>query len=292
MDNFHIPVLLKEAVEALRVQRDLLYIDGTIGGGGHTEQILKLGGRVLGIDQDQEAILHLNKKFESEIKSGRLILARGNYSQIVELAKEHGIKKVSGILLDLGVSSFQLDKSNRGFSFRRDEDLDMRMSDEFKTTAYDFVNRADEEELYETILKYGEEANARKIAHQIFLRRQEKPIKTTFELSQVIGEVVKGGGPINPATKTFQAIRIAINDEIANLRLGLTNGFELLDEGARFAVISFHSLEDRAVKLFFIEKTRQEKALLINKKPILASDDEIRSNRRSRSAKLRIIEKI
>ncbi|HVZ67321.1 MAG TPA: 16S rRNA (cytosine(1402)-N(4))-methyltransferase RsmH [Patescibacteria group bacterium] len=290
--DFHIPVLLKETIEALEVKKDSVYVDGTIGGGGHTEEILKLGGRVLGIDQDQDAILHLNKKFESEIKDGRLILAKANFRDMEKVAKENGIKKVSGILLDLGVSSYQIDKSQRGFSFRRDEPLDMRMSDTLESNAYYFVNKSSEEELYEMILKFGEEAKAKEIASAIVMGRQTKPIETTFELSQIIGSVVKNPGMINPATKTFQAIRIVVNDELGSLRDGLSVGFELLDEGGRFSIISFHSLEDRVVKLFFLEKSRTGKAILINKKPILAGDDEIRRNKRSRSAKLRTIQKI
>ena len=292
MDSYHKPVLIDEVVEALNVEPGKIYIDGTIGGGGHSAQLLKSNARVLGIDRDEDAILHLKKKFESEIASGQLTLVRGNFADIKRISNSNGFETVDGILLDLGVSSNQIDKSGRGFSLRREEPLDMRMDEGLVLTARDLVNNWSENDLYEIIAKYGEEINARKIAQNIIERRKIGPIETTSDLSEIISRVVPSGGKIHPATKTFQALRIIVNDEMNQLKSGLEEGFKLLNKGARFAVISFHSLEDRAVKLFFADLERRSLAKVINKKPIIASITELRSNRRARSAKLRIIEKL
>lgn len=295
MNNFHTPVLLKEVVLGLRVRKNGIYIDGTIGGGGHAGEILKHGGRVLGIDQDEDAISHLKKKFESEIKERRLILVQGNFADIKDISLKSGSEKVDGILFDLGFSSHEIDKSGRGFSFQKDEFLDMRMNVSGvsgKVRAYDIVNYATQEELYEIFLEYGEEPKSFQIAREIVLTRKKKPIETTFELSKLCSKVVRADHKKNPATRVFLALRIAVNSEVENLRRGLSNGFELLNEGARFLVISFHSLEDRTVKLFFSQKSKIGGARIINKKPILPESYEISQNRRARSAKLRIIQKI
>ena len=292
MDRFHIPVLLKEALGALRVKKGGLYIDATIGGGGHTRLILDQGGRVLGIDQDEEAILHLKKKFESEIKSGKLILVRANFSDIEKVAGSNGFEKVEGILFDLGVSSHQLDEARRGFSIRRNEALDMRMSRDEALTAHEVVNKYSAEELYEVFAKYGEESRARDIAKQIVFERKIKPIDTTGELADLVSKIVRNQGKIHPATRVFQAIRIEVNSEIENLKEGVTGGFKLLKQGGRLAIISFHSLEDRVVKLYFLKIMNEGLGSILTKKPIVAANSEVEENRRSRSAKMRIIEKI
>ncbi len=290
MNNFHTPVLLKEVVEGLRVKKDGKYIDGTIGGGGHTEEILKSGGRVLGIDQDREAIKHLKKKFESEINTGRLILEHANFSDIEEIAKAHDFTDVDGILLDLGVSSYQIDDSGRGFSFIREEELDMRMNQDGNLTAFEIINSWSEDELREIFARYGEEMKAKEVAHAIVQERDKSEINTSRKLATIIESVIKPNGKINPSTRIFQAIRIAVNDEINSLKKGIGGGFKLLNEGGRFEIISFHSLEDRIVKLSFLEFARSG-GEIITKKPLVANFEEERRNRRSRSAKLRIIEK-
>lgn len=292
MNNYHTPVLLDEVIEGLNIKKDGIYVDGTIGGGGHTQKILEMGAIAIGIDQDEDAILHINKKFDKELKDKRLFLVKGNFSSIKELVSDVGFEKVDGILLDLGVSSHQFDTSTRGFSFRTDEKLDMRMTKDVQNTAADLVNGLSEDELYDIFSKYGEEPNARKIAKAIVERRQIEKIETTGQLSALINEIVKNAGNINPSTRVFQALRIEVNDELGNLRKGLEGGFEVLNSGGRMCIISFHSLEDRIVKLFNIKKISQGEAIVVNKKPITPGTVEQEANRRSRSAKLRVIEKI
>lgn len=293
MDKFHTPVLLNETIEGFEVIRGGLYIDATIGGGGHTQKILDLGGRVLGIDQDEDAIEHLEKKFESEIKAGQLIIEHGNFSEIENIAIKRDFTEVDGILMDLGVSSYQIDRSGRGFSFsREEEELDMRMNQKNTLTAKKIINKWSEEELYAIFAKYGEEPKAKEVAHAILLARVRDEIKTSGQLSQIIEGVINPTGKINPSTRIFQAIRIAVNDEMENLRLGISNGFKLLKKGGRLEIISFHSLEDRITKLAFLELSRTNQARIITKKPLIAKYDETSKNRRSRSAKLRIIERM
>ncbi len=289
--KYHTPVLLNEAVEGLSVKSGGLYIDATIGGGGHTEEILRLGGRVLGIDQDIDAISHLEKKFESEIKNGNLMLVMGNFDEIYEIADTEKITNVQGILFDLGVSSHQIDDSGRGFSIRLDEPLDMRMSLDSDLTAKEIVNKWSEDALYEIFLKYGEESRSKVVANAIVQARSEKPIETTADLVNVITKVIPRTGDIHPGTRVFQALRIAVNHELISIRAGLEFGFKLLGEDGRMVVISFHSLEDRIVKLFFKEKEREGLGHILTKKPITSSDDEVRNNRRSRSAKMRVFER-
>ncbi len=292
MNNYHTPVLLEEVAEGLSIKKDGIYVDGTIGGGGHTQKILETGGRVIGIDQDEDAILHINKKFDKELKDKRLFLIKGNFSKIKELVNGVGFEKVDGVLFDLGVSSHQFDTSTRGFSFRSDEKLDMRMTKDAQNTAADLVNGLSEDELYDIFSKYGEEPNARRIAKAIIERRQIEKIETTGQLSALINEIVKNAGNINPSTRVFQALRIAVNDELDSLREGLEGGLEILSLNGRMCVISFHSLEDRIVKLFNIKKISRGEDIAISKKPITPGIMEQEANRRSRSAKLRIIEKI
>ena len=302
--GFHTPVLLKEVIHGLNIRPDGKYIDATIGGGGHAVEIIRGGGRVLGIDWDKDAIEYVRTNNEDRITKKELVLVRGNFSNIAKIARARRFENVDGVLFDLGVSSYQIERSGRGFSFLRDEPLDMRMdpttaSGQASLTAYEIVNKWSKDELYNIFSKFGEEKNARAISDGIVRARQVKPIETSRELAEIIAGIVRTGGrPFdrtqgkNPATRGFQALRIVVNSEIDNLKMGVEGAFEIIAPGARLAVISFHSLEDRAVKLFFIRLAQEGRVRIINKKPIIASEEEIRANRRARSAKLRIIEKI
>lgn len=287
----HIPVLLTEAVDALKVRRDGKYIDATFGGGGHSQVIIEKGGIVLGIDQDLAAIDAGIKNLESRIKNHNLKLALGNFADIKKIATENGFEKVSGILLDLGVSSYQLDSAERGFSFRHDEKLDMRMNSNGKLTAFDVVNFYPKENLVEIFLKYGEEHSAKEIAEAIVGKRKKEKIYTTKELVKIVMEISHKSEPINPATRIFQAIRIEVNDEIESLKKGLSESLKLLNGQARLVVISFHSLEDRVVKQIFDKSQREGFGKNIYKRPVVPSSLELSKNRRARSAKMRVFEK-
>lgn len=298
MIDFHVPVLKKEVVSSLNIEPGKKYIDATVGGGGHAFEILSKGGVLLGIDQDQEAIDYTNRKWKIEsrrlkIRKENLTLVRGNFVDINRIARERGFEHADGVIFDLGVSSYQIDKSGRGFSFLREEPLDMRMSSKIEITAKDIVNKASFDELYNIFSKFGEEKNAWAICDAIVLARQVKPIKTSRELAEIVAGVneehLRGVSRLHPATRVFQALRIVVNSEIDNLRKGLGGAFEILAPNGRLMVISFHSLEDRVVKLFFTKLVRAGAANFINKKPIIASDEEIKRNRRARSAKLRVI---
>lgn len=280
----HTSVLLKETIEALNVTRGGRYIDATIGGGGHTREILKRGGIVLGIDQDQDAIDFLKGEFVGE---ENLTLVHGNFSDIKELAEKNGFGKVEGIIFDLGLSSYQIDDSGRGFSIKKDELLDMRMDARTQMSALDIINSWNRDELYEIFTKFGEERNARTITSAIERARRVKRIETTGELAKLIEENVKKQGKIHPATKVFMALRIVVNNEITNLKKGLVEALELLEPKGVLAVISFHSLEDRIVK-----NVMRESGYLNSRKPVLPEYEETRKNSRSRSAKLRILTKI
>ena len=290
--GFHTPVLLKEVIHGLNIRPNGKYIDATIGGGGHAAEIIKRGGRVLGIDWDKDAIEYIKANSQKQIAKSQLVLVRGNFSNIAKIARARGFENADGILFDIGVSSYQIDWSRRGFSFLRDEPLDMRMSDEIQTTAKTIINKANKDELYNIFSKFGEEKNARAISDGIVSARQIKPIETSRELAEIVARTVRTREKIHPATRVFQALRIVVNSEIDNLKMGVEGAFEILAPNARLAVISFHSLEDRAVKLFFARLVQDRRARLVNKKPIVASEEEIRINRRARSAKLRIIERI
>lgn len=306
MEFSHIPVLLEECLEGLDIKPDGIYFDGTCGGAGHSREIAKrlTTGRLIGIDRDPDAV---------KIASERLMglpaqVVKGNYDMIGEIAAELDITGADGILMDLGVSSHQLDCAERGFSYHTDAPLDMRMSQE-GISAADIVNTYSKGELVKILYEYGEEKFAPKIADSIIRRREEGPIRTTLELA----EAVKEGIPArfrrekNPCKKSFQAIRIAVNGELEHLDRALDEAFGLLNKGGRLCVITFHSLEDRMVKQRFAEWCRgctcppdfpvcicgnEPKGRLVNKKPIEASDKELAENVRSRSAKLRIIEKL
>ncbi len=278
-ESIHRPVLLNEVIEGLSLGRDMVVLDATYGGGGHSREILKRFPRVrlITIDQDKgtDAVHH------------------ENFRSLDAVLQKEGVQKVDCIVFDLGLSSDQLEHSGRGFTFAKDEPLSMAMDPDADITAEIIVNRWSEESLADIIYGYGEERYARRIARAIVERRKKMPIRTTGELTKIIESVVpKKFTKINPATKTFQALRIAVNDELGALSEGLEKGWNALSKGGRMTVISFHSLEDRIVKKFFIEKTKENKAKIINKKPITASVEEIKNNPRARSAKLRILEKL
>ena len=296
----HIPVLLNETVDALSVKPGGRYVDGTLGRAGHTREIIARGGTVLGIDRDEAAIAageRLKVEFE-----GRLEVAYGNHGDLKRIANEKGWQEVDGILLDLGVSSPQLDEAGRGFSFLREGPLDMRMDRSRGISAADLVNGESAERLEEIFREWGEEPNARRIAKAIAARRG---FKTTIELADFIEKTVGRRGGHHPATRVFQALRMEVNDEMGELKRALEGGIELLAPGGRFAVITFESLTDRVVKRFFAEHVGKEvslqqggsewkgslpRAVAVTRKAVTATEAEVDVNPRSRSAKLRVIE--
>jgi 16S rRNA (cytosine1402-N4)-methyltransferase len=290
----HIPVLLNETLEYLNTQPGDTIIDCTIGGGGHAEALLEQSGpngTLLGIDASKKAIAYLQEELKKYQK--RIILAHGNFRNIKQIAYDHSVSSARGILMDLGLSSDELADPGQGFSFRVEGPLDMRFGSE-GVTAAELVNSATEEELIRIIARYGEERYARRIAIAIVVARRKIRFETTTQLVDVIvGSVPKGyeRGRIHPATRTFQALRIATNDELGALEAALPQAVELLEEGGRLVVISFHSLEDRIVKRFF-RKHAGDTLRVLTKKPIQASEEETRANPRARSAKLRVAEKI
>jgi len=287
MNNYHIPVLLQEVLTNLAIKPGELYIDCTLGGGGHSFALIAQGARVLGIDADQDAIDHVLEKRTDE----DLVVVRGNFKDITTIAHEAHFELVSGILMDLGVSSHQLDTPSRGFSFQ-DGPLDMRMDPTLSVTAKDLINGLTEKELVNLFEKFGEEHAARKIARGIVEQRKQSPIQKTHELAELIRRSSFGGQTIHPATRLFQALRIAVNDELFVLETTLPLAFGLLKPGGRLAVISFHSLEDRIVKKTFELLASKGGAKIITDKPIQATEQEVLQNKRSRSAKLRVIERI
>lgn len=295
--NFHLPVLSSEVMEGLNVEKGKKYIDGTLGGGGHTSEILERGGIVLGIDSDENAINFVRKKFNAQSSKFKIdrdvFLERGNFENLAEIAKKYGFEKVDGIVFDLGMSSFQLDKSGLGFSFRKEEPLDMRMDRNKSVKAADIINSASKEELYEIFTKYAEELHSRSIAEAIIRTRAIKPILTTRDLIRAIDEVIlneRSKGKIY--ARIFQALRIMVNGELKALEKGLIQGLELLNKYGRFNVISFHSLEDRLVKSFYLRSQTRGLLKIISKKPIKATYSECRANPRARSAHLRIAERV
>ncbi|HSW48248.1 MAG TPA: 16S rRNA (cytosine(1402)-N(4))-methyltransferase RsmH [Candidatus Saccharimonadales bacterium] len=293
MNNYHKSVLLDETIEGLNVRKGRKYIDATLGGGGHAGEIIEKGGIVLGIDTDADSLDFVQKNFQFPISNSQLGLARGNFRDIDSIAKENGFEEVAGIIFDLGVSSHQLDVPERGFSFQADGPLDMRMDSGLSVKARDLVNSLTKRELVELFTKLGEEHKAPVIAEEIIRARAIEPIITTLELVAIVKRAAPSNNfKINPATKVFQALRIAVNDEFNNLRESLPKAFELLETHGRLSVIAFHSLEDRIVKQQFRKWDKNGLGQVITKKPIVPSDEEIKTNNRSRSAKLRVIEKI
>lgn len=306
MEFKHIPVLLDQCIDGLNIKPDGIYIDGTCGGAGHSREIAKRlsGGRLVGIDRDPDAVMTASER----LKGLPACVERGNYSEMADIVHSLGIDAVDGILLDLGVSSYQLDTAERGFSYHSDAPLDMRMSKE-GISAKDIVNTYSKEALTKILYEYGEEKFAPRIADAIIKHRSEKPVETTLELAEIIKEGVpaKFRREKNPCKKSFQAIRIAVNCEFEHLDKALDEGFELLAKGGRFCIITFHSLEDRIVKQRFASWCRgctcppdfpvcicgnKPKGKLITRKPAEASAEELEANPRSRSAKLRVIEKL
>lgn len=291
-DTYHISVLPKEVVEYLAIRPGKKYIDATLGGGGHTSQIVALGGRVLGIDVDEEALRYVESRIKNlESRGEHLQLAHGNFKDIDTIAKEAGFENVSGILFDLGVSSHQLDEAERGFSFQHNGPLDMRMGRDLNVQAKDLVNALGRNELKLLFERFGEERFAGKIASTIVEKRKAAPIETTEQLARIVRSVVRGEKHVDPATRVFQALRIAVNDELESIAVALPKAVELLEPGGRLVVISFHSLEDRIVKHALLEFEAQGLGTILTKKPIVPSEEEQETNRRSRSAKLRIFEK-
>jgi len=297
-DIYHIPALLNETVKALDIKPKHKYIDATLGGGGHSVEIVKKGGILLGIDQDPEAVSYASERLKNAQACPDLLppkLVQSNFAEIDKVAKEFGFEKVAGILFDLGVSSHQLETSNRGFSFNQEGPLDMRMNPNLSVTAKDLVNGLNEGELAELFWKLGEEKFSRRFAKAICQARLNKPIETCNDLSQIILQEVSPRGRfarIHPATRVFQALRIAVNDELKSLKIALPKAVELLESQGRIVVLSFHSLEDSIVKRFFIDQMGKGILKIISKSPITPTEEEVRLNPRARSAKLRAAEKI
>lgn len=307
MEFNHISVLLNECIEGLNINPNGIYVDGTAGGGGHSAEILKKldCGKLISIDRDPDAITTISERFKNEPNS---IIINGCFGEMKKLLNDRGIYQVDGVLLDIGVSSHQLDTDERGFSFHKDAPLDMRMS-QSGTSAEDLVNNLSYEELRDIIYRYGEDKFAPSIAKGIVKAREEERITTTLQLAEIIKNSVpqKVRREGHPARKTFQALRIEVNGELTQLENGLDEAFEMLSPKGRLAVISFHSLEDRIVKQKMASWCKGctcpkdfpvcvcgnvPKAKLVNRKPIEATQEELDKNPRSRSAKLRICEKI
>ncbi len=309
MSYAHTPVLLDEVMTALQPVQGGRYIDGTVGGGGHAGALLQRiqpDGQIMGIDADPMALEASRLHFQSlpvvlSLAPG-WTLVHGHFDAIGELARAHGFTRVQGIMFDLGVSSYQLNTPERGFSFQTDGPLDMRLDPTSGESAADLLARLDERDLADVIYHYGEERHSRRIARRIVERRRQRPLETTGDLAALLAAAIPGRrGAIHPATRTFQALRIAVNRELERLEQALPQAVELLDVGGRLAVISFHSLEDRMVKHFFRAESgyggseaeqRPVRLRIITKKPIVAGDDEVGRNPRSRSAKLRVAERI
>lgn len=310
MEFKHISVLLNECIEALNIKEDGIYVDCTLGGAGHSSEIVKkLGpnGRLIGIDQDTDALKAAKERLKDY---NNVTFVHNNFYNIDAILEELGVEKVDGILMDLGVSSYQLDNAERGFSYMNDAPLDMRMNRDDEFSAFDIVNNYSEKELFKIIKEYGEEKFAKRIANFIVKRREKSPIETTFELVDVIKSAIpakaRREGP-HPAKRTFQAIRIEVNSELQILNKTIEDGINRLNKEGRMAIITFHSLEDRIVKHKYKELQKpctcpsefpicvcgKEPIIdIISRKPIEASEEELEYNPRSRSAKLRVAEKI
>ena len=306
----HYSVLLDETIENLNIRPDGIYLDGTLGGGGHSEAILKRlspEGRLIGIDQDDAAIAAASERLS--VFGARVTILRNNYRNARTALEQIGITKVDGIVLDLGVSSYQLDNEERGFSYRYDTNLDMRMDRRQSLTAKDIVNEYSEMELFHIIKDYGEDQFAKNIAKHIVKAREKKKLETTFELNEIIKAAIPAkmravGG--HPSKRTFQAIRIECNKELEVLKDSLDEMIDMLSPGGRFCIITFHSLEDRIVKAAFRRNEnpcicppefpvctcgKKSKGKVISRKPILPSAKELEENSRSKSAKLRVFER-
>lgn len=311
MEFAHIPVMLNECLEGLNIKADGTYVDGTVGGAGHSIEIVKRlseNGRLICVDKDEDALKAAGERLAPY--KDRVTFIHDDYKNLVNGLDSIGVGKVDGILLDLGVSSYQLDNAERGFSYMKDAPLDMRMDRSQRISAHEVVNGYTESELARILFDYGEEKLARQIARNIVRARSEKPIETTLELAKIVEDTYpaktrwKFG---HPAKRTFQAIRIEVNDELSSLGEAVTAMARRLEKGGRMAVITFHSLEDRIVKSAFKELSlactcppdfpvcvcgKVQEVELVNKKPITASEEELENNSRSQSAKIRVIEKL
>lgn len=311
MEFSHVPVMLNECLDGLKIKSDGIYVDGTVGGAGHSIEIVKKlgeGGRLIAVDRDSDALEAASKRLAPY--KDKVTFVHDDYKNLISELDSLGVGEVDGILLDLGVSSYQLDNAERGFSYMKDAPLDMRMDREQPLSAYDVVNGYDEREIANILFDYGEEKLARVIARNIVAKRAQKPIETTLELAKIVEDSYpaktrwKFG---HPAKRTFQAIRIAVNGELNALDEAITAMARRLKKGGRMAVITFHSLEDRIVKSAFRELNlactcppdfpvcvcgKVQEVELVNIKPIVASDEEMKNNPRSQSAKLRIVERI
>lgn len=311
MEFKHKSVLLYETVDELNIKPDGIYVDGTLGGGGHSYEIagrLSEGGRLIGIDQDEDAIKAASKRLEPYMD--RVTIVRNNYCNMDKVLDELGIDKVDGIMLDLGVSSYQLDAADRGFTYNVDTALDMRMDQRQEVTAKDIVNEYSEFDLYRIIRDYGEDRFAKNIAKHIVAARQEKPIETTFELNDIIKAAIPmkvraTGG--HPSKRTYQAIRIELNKELEVLENSIDMMIDRLKPEGRLCIITFHSLEDRIVKTRFRNNEnpctcppsfpacvcgKVPKGRVITRKPVVPTDEEINENSRSKSSKLRVFERV
>ncbi len=313
MEFKHKSVLLDECIEYLNINPDGLYIDGTIGGAGHSSEIyrrLSPKGCLIGLDQDAFAVETSTKRLEQMGSEAKFKVVNTNFKNIAEACRQLDIDQVDGILLDLGVSSHQLDEASRGFSYQHDAPLDMRMDRNSKLSAYEVINLYKEQDIYRIIRDYGEEKWASRIAKFIVEARGKQPVRTTYELVDIIKKAVPSAarrdGP-HPAKRTFQAIRIEVNDELNILNNTIEECVTLLKKGGRLCIITFHSLEDRIVKLQFNKEVKpctcpatfptcvcgkKPRAVLVNRKPIVSDPDELEENPRARSAKLRVLEKI
>ncbi|HQL89792.1 MAG TPA: 16S rRNA (cytosine(1402)-N(4))-methyltransferase RsmH [Syntrophales bacterium] len=308
---YHEPVLLEELLHSLHLRPDGIYVDGTLGGGGHARAILAAtapGGILVGIDRDDDALAESARVLEPFGR--RAVLVKGNYADVREILDRLGIERVDGIVLDLGMSSHQIEAAARGFSFSKPAPLDMRMDRDAPVSARDLVNRADARELERILRDYGEERQAGRIARAIVERRRAAPIETTDELAALIASAMPAPmrhGRIHPATRSFQALRIAVNDELNSLARGIASGIDCLREGGRFSVITFHSLEDRMVKECFRDASRgcrcpadlpvcacggKPRIRVLTRKPVRPGEGEVARNPRARSARLRTAERI
>lgn len=310
MEFKHKSVLLNECIEGLNIKKEGIYVDGTLGGGGHSYEILRKlspNGRLIGIDRDKDALNAASKKLN---EFNNFTTVHDNHANILEILKNLGIQGVDGILLDLGVSSYQLDEASRGFSYMNDAPLDMRMNREDKISAYEVVNNYSEEKLSRIFFDYGEERYSKSIAKKICKVREENKISTTLELVEIIKKAMPGSAlneKQHPAKRVFQAIRIEVNEELTKLKQAVEDSIKALNNGGRLAIITFHSLEDKIVKHTYEDMQGRCTCLkdfpvcvcnyisygrIVNKKPIISNEEELKENPRARSAKLRIFERI